>query len=601
MQTILIDRRNIDTELPRAIQAIQSADVIGLDCETHDDDRHAGLNLLMKVNEETRKKAGNTRLFFDMRRTTVCGFSVYPEGADAAWYVNLAHADVENRLTFEEVKPLLDARKPGAHWLCHNAPFELTVFRNSLKYELTNVICTMQLSVSCFGDDNYDKREFQFAGLGGLEKWAIPLFRAAAKGGPEAPEKVLTIQAIKDLRTLGLTELVDDLRPAYIAAMKRAHPDMGGSGAEEVTAAYTRLQEGPIWMEIEDGESSRRFNREVEEIIGKITAKTSDATGSYNGYVDELAYGHGLKQLVKRFFGYQMGTFKETLGDNAHMGQLTGDDVREYGAEDAYWVVPLFRTLLAKLVQESPNAVETFFTQENPMIYIYSDVWVGGMRVNHENIEARRQHERGEYANLLRSLRAALKACPDFPENPNSELLKREKWYANYQRYRDRVRAFRDGEDSEDDYTQCLQVKGSVSSAWADERGGKTSDFSVMHYMPIRTILYDLLGARLQFDMGKVASDGDARGKVRNWLEVNDPNPAKLAVLDCLTAMSGVETRMKLYLTPYVSLTDPETGYLYPTLSSLLNTRRLAASSPNVLALAKRGESTYVRGFFLGD
>lgn len=601
MQTILIDRRNVDTELPRAIEAVQKAAIIGLDCETHDDDRHAGLNFLMKVNEETRKKAGNTRLFFDMRRTTTCGFSIYPEGADAAWYINLNHADVENRLTFAEVRPLLDAKPPGSLWICHNAPFELTVFRNSLGYELTDVVCTMQLSVSCFGDDNYDTQEFQAYGLGGLEKWCRPLFTAAMMGGPEAPEQQLTPQAQKDLRTLGLADMVENLRPYYIVAMKKAHPDMGGSGAEEVTAAYNRLLEGPIWADIEDGETSRRFNREVEDIIGKITAKTSDSAGSYNGYVDELAYGHGLKQLVLRFFGHQMGTFKETLGDSAHMGQLTGDQVRDYGAEDAYWVVPLFNTLLAKLARESPNAVETFFNQENPMIYVYSDVWVGGMKVNFENIEARRQFERAEYANLLRSFKAALRACPDFPSEPNAELLRREKWYKNHQRYRDRIRAFRDSEDSEDDFTQACQVKGAVSTAWAEETGGTTTDYSIMHYMPVRTLLYDLLGARLQFDMGKVASDGDARGKVRLWLEQNDPDPAKLQVLDCLTAMSGVETRMKLYLTPYVSLTDPETGYLYPTLNSLLNTRRLAASSPNVLALAKRGESTYVRGFFLGD
>jgi DNA polymerase I-like protein with 3'-5' exonuclease and polymerase domains len=65
--------------------------------------------------------------------------------------------------------------------------------------------------------------------------------------------------------------------------------------------------------------------------------------------------------------------------------------------------------------------------------------------------------------------------------------------------------------------------------------------------------------------------------------------------------MAGVEQRMKLFLTPYVLLTDPETQRLYPVVNSLLNSRRMAASSPNPMQLAKRGESTYVRGFFLGD
>src|SRR5690606_21965534 len=40
---------------------------------------------------------------------------------------------------------------------------------------------------------------------------------------------------------------------------------------------------------------------------------------------------------------------------------------------------------------------------------------------------------------------------------------------------------------------------------------------------------------------------------------------------------------------------------MYPTVNCLLNTRRLAGSTPNLMQLAKRGESTYVRGFFLPD
>lgn len=175
METVLVDRRNIETELPKMVAAVAAASFIGLDCETHDDNRHEGLNTLMKVNDETRKKAGNSRLMFDMRRTVVTGFSIYPEGSPTAWYINLGHADVHNRVTFDEVREVLDARKTGAHWIAHNAPYELTVFRNSLGYLLTDIICTMQLSVTAFGDDNYDIVEFQAAPLGGMYKWGRDL------------------------------------------------------------------------------------------------------------------------------------------------------------------------------------------------------------------------------------------------------------------------------------------------------------------------------------------------------------------------------------------------------------------------------------------
>ena len=37
---------------------------------------------------------------------------------------------------------------------------------------------------------------------------------------------------------------------------------------------------------------------------------------------------------------------------------------------------------------------------------------------------------------------------------------------------------------------------------------------NLSHYMPVRTILYDLLGCKVVVSHGKVQSDGEARGKV---------------------------------------------------------------------------------------
>src|SRR3546814_20538562 len=63
--------------------------------------------------------------------------------------------------------------------------------------------------------------------------------------------------------------------------------------------------------------------------------------------------------------------------------------------------------------------------------------------------------------------------------------------------------------------------------------------------------------------------------------------------------MAEIEQRMKLYLTPYTQLMDPETSRVYPSVSSKLATRRLAASFPNPMQLAKQGNSTYIRSFYL--
>ena len=187
--------------------------------------------------------------------------------------------------------------------------------------------------------------------------------------------------------------------------------------------------------------------------------------------------------------------------------------------------------------------------------------------------------------------------------------------------------------------------------------------------MPIRTILYDLLGCKVVVSKGKVQSDGEARGRIVDRLKDGrllsrdqiqqafralasqwhpdvhpkdaesqafaterfqtfsaafdrvkaawgaDQEPTRedlepfairhnhhaLKVIDCLNRLAGVEQRMKLYLTPYSQLVDPETGRMYPQVTSLLATRRMAGSNPNPMQLGKRGEAAYIRGFYLGD
>lgn len=558
--TLLIDRRNIDTAGPAVMEMMRNAKtIVGIDCETHDDNRHEGLNQFMKVNEETRKKAGNKKLVFDVNRTVMTGFSLYAEDAPISYYFNLAHADVENRLTWEECKPFLDAKPAGTLWLAHNGPYEITFFAQCHGYQLTNLVCTMQLSVTAFGDDNYDIQNYWTQPLNDLQQHVMPLMLAAQRSTPM------------------------DLEPD------------------------------------EEGGERRRFSREVDDIIGRITAKEADSSTAYNGYVKDLSYGHGLKKLVKMFFGVHMDSFQDTLGENAHMGQITGDQVAAYGADDAYWVVPLFRKLMEYVAAWSPNALGTFFTQENPMIYVFSDIWREGMKVNFSAIEERRVVERAEFARILREMKAAVQACLPWDNDPEPELSKRQDWYYNgdkptaaqgYTRYRDKITKWAMSPDSDDDFEQCFQVSSPVSNAWAEERKEtrKKSEFSITHYMPARVFLYDLLRGKMMFDKGKIASDGEARGKVQDWFKAQLREHGsdaglenKVKVIELMTAMSGVEQRMKLYLTPYVLLTDPETQRMYPVVNCLLNTRRLAASSPNPMQLAKRGESTYVRGFFLPD
>lgn len=528
IDTQLVDARNFDAIAPRIVAAMAAAPFVGIDCETQDDNRHDGLNQFCGYNPETRKKAANKKLVFDIRRTVMTGLSLFPEGHNVAYYINLNHADVENRVPFEKVREILDARKTGALWLAHNAEFEITMFGEAVGYELKDIVCTLQMAVSAYNPDEYAKEDFISAGRGGIASLVPELLRASR------------------------------------------------------------------------GYDGKTMSGELSDLVYKVIAKESSAAHSYNGFIKEIAYGYGLKRLVKSWFNYDMTTFEEVLNGKAHMGQLTGEEVASYGADDAYWAVRVFRKMLDHMAQNAPSAIQAFFEQENPMVPIFSDMHRTGMRVNLPAIHERREMEREENANVLKEMKEAVLQLLPFPDEPHEGLFKRDtNWYPkNFAKYRGQIEKWAKSPNSDDAFEQCQQARGAVSNAWAKERGQKESTgVNLSHYMPMRTLMYDLLREKTIVSDGKTQSDGEARGKLKD--RVKDENAIKM--LECMTKLAGIEQRMKLYLTPYTLLCDPETGRLYPVISSELATRRMGAETPNPMQLAKRGESTYVRGFFEAD
>jgi len=527
--TQLIDKRNFAAYAQRITCAIQAAPFTGLDCETEDSRRHDGLNAYCKYKDDGFK-AANTKLVFDMRRIVMCGFSVFPEGHNQAYYLNLNHADRENRLTWEQVKPILDALPADSYWVAHNAPFERTVFASCFDYDLPRIVCTLQMAVSAYGPDEYQTNK---------------------------------------LITADMTS---------IAGLLRQIGELSHGGYNPLT---------------------REMAPELADLAYKIVAKEASSAHSYNGLIDTIVHGYGLKRAVKTFFNHDMTTFAAALRGHPHMGCLTGDDVAFYGAEDAYWALRLFRYLLDYMTTVCPESIPAFFDQENPMTRVYSDIWRGGMKVNTRAIYRRRDEEREDMAQVLRDLKAAVLQLLPFHTEPHLKLLEVDKaWYPkNWQKYRQQVVDWVCTVDHDDAYRQCQQVRGPVSNAWAAERGDPESQgINLSHYMPVRTLIYDLLQQKLIISEGKTQSDATARGRLKDRV-----TGAGKDLIDGLAKLAGIEQRMKLYLTPYTQLMDPETGCMYPNVSSMLASRRMAASYPNPMQLAKRGESTYVRGFFEAD
>ena len=549
MPSILIDRRNIDQMRDQIIAEMKAATIVGIDTETHDENAHENLK---------KFRGSDTASAFDWRRIELTGLSIWADEAPYSYYFNIGQKDAENRLTFEEIKPILDAKRPDASWIAHNAPFEITVMRANFEYELENIICTMQMAVSAFGPDEYDHEEYISHQLG---------------------------------------------------ALKNLYPE-----ASKQFANYDKSK----------GRDSLNFPQ--QKLLNKVLSKQSKSPDCYQGMVKEISYGYGLKKLVKKFFDYDMETYENVLKKNEAetMRDLTGEQVADYGADDAYWAVRLFYKLYEKMQSHCPNAIPSFFKQENPMIHIFSDIRREGIKINLKAVEKRKSNERVSFVEAIRELKDATRELfHDLPAELNEKLLKYEPWYAKKgQEYRDRLRAWAELPDHDDPLEMAKQVSSSVTTEWLGKEP-KVKPLNLTHYFQTRLFLYDLAGVPVIVKKGKVQSDADTRGEVledlKNSLkeaqEAMEASPEKapeisleifrlkkaIRAVELLGKLAGVEQRMKLYLAPYSLLTDPETGRIYPNVTSMLATRRMAGSNPNSMQLAKRGESTYVRGFLEPD
>jgi len=475
------------------------------------------------------------KLVFDINRTKITGFSIYAKDNSQSYYFNIFHKDVENRIPLEKVIPLLDLlTREDKLLIAHNSVFELTMTKMVWGYDLCR-------------NDNV----------------ICTMIMAVTAYNPDE----YRIEDFTEQRMKPMAPLLKDIKEAFT-------PDAEGN--------YPTYN----------------LNEEQRRIIGQVASKTSTSTFSYNGMVNNITFTYGLKRMVERFFGHKMQTFKETLeaGNAAHMGELTGEQTCSYGADDAFWAVKIYDHLFNYMLNSNPKALQTFYTQENPMAQHYSQMWANGMQIDQEAVASSIQRERKAMAQILRDLKVAIKGALPFPDEYNEAMLKHNKIYRNNSdKYRQAIIDFSNLPDSDDDYTMVRQVKSAITKAWSQEKGDKESkSVNLNYYVTMQTVLYDLLQLKPQYNQGKLTADKDAR---RNLADANKDVP----VIKTLTSLSRVEQAVSLYLTPYSALINPTTGKIHPVVSSELATRRLAMKDPNGMQLAKRGESVYIRGFYLPD
>jgi DNA polymerase I-like protein with 3'-5' exonuclease and polymerase domains len=187
-------------------------------------------------------------------------------------------------------------------------------------------------------------------------------------------------------------------------------------------------------------------------------------------------------------------------------------------------------------------------------------------------------------------------AMTQYSGKASEQLIKYEKWYdKGRQKYLDLIKQLIDFPNNSSDYDLVnYAVRSPVGKGWSGE---DVNSVNLSHYMAMRVILFDILGLKAQVEAGKIQSDGEARDKLREKTE----SELVKGVLDCYKVLGDIDQCLKLYLNNYMKMLDPETGRMYPTISSLLDTRRTAVSNPNSQQLTKFGSSKFVRSFFLPD
>lgn len=538
---LLVDARNFHMIAPQVIAKMQDPNIkyMGFDCETEDSRKHPGLL--------AQQKAKNGKgIIFDIRRTVITGASMYFGDSDGvAYYFNLGHADVENRIAWDDFYKVLEARHDGLQMVCHNAVYERTVFLGVKDYLLKNLICSMYLCVTAYNTDTYN--------LGAL------------------PSAIMN----------GIKPLIGDIVKTWSDYVP----------GKELTPAQA-------------------------DVYYKFAGKESTSAWAYNGIIKTIAWGYGLKQAVKSWFGYEMMTFEQCLRGRNHMGELTGEETYFYGCDDAIWCLRLYHKLMGWLFTENPNVIPTFFRQENPMVEVYSDAWLDGIRINHEKVAEQFEVEKRKAGEVLVKLRKACAKLLPFPAEPNEWLMKADKWYQGegYTKYRAKLEAWiklKPGTVEE----ELSRIGGALFEDGTEEKGiftkkkAPAGNINLTHYMPVRTLIFDLFREKPVYSKGKIQSDADAKGRlterITKRLEAGEGDTefekAKQEVLVQMNELARIEQVMKLYLKPYQNLVDPETGRIYPLITSMLNTRRTSMQDPNGQQLAKNSASSYVRSFYLAD
>lgn len=528
---ILVDRRNYRKIRDEIVAKHEKCSVLGFDIETHDRRCHKALYDWRKSN----KRSGA----FDARRTTVTGFSTYAEGDDVAYYVNLNHADVENRLPWADAKLLLDAKPKDVPFVIHNVPFEWRMMKHTYDFDLGETIDTLQLAVSTFGPDEYPLNKL----VACLPKWEftklVPDIDKAFAGWDGHAE---------------LTPRQADLLGKVVGKSSSAEHSYNGL-VDHAKYGYGLKALVKGFLDGEIGSFQGLLDQFDAQDMGDLTG---EQTAKYGGE-DSYWCVKLMNALLLKIRPEALEAFLRTENEMTHLyGEMAVGGAR-VSMPEVLKAEQVELTNQAEATEKLRNACQAEVQRQ---LDLHAD-----------------ELDRPEIAEALKTGDEALLLQFGFPtEAPVKCLMKDKYWYS--------------GKPGKED-TRPYEKYRLMAMTWARK---DRKPVNPVHYMVCRTILYDLFRLKPIYAKGKLQSDKDCRGTLLETAEGH----AKTA-LEAFSLLAGIDQRLKLYIVPYKALVDPDTGRVYPIYSSMLASRRMAAELPNTMQLGKRGVGQYIRGFYKPD
>jgi DNA polymerase I-like protein with 3'-5' exonuclease and polymerase domains/5'-3' exonuclease len=319
-------------------------------------------------------------------------------------------------------------------------------------------------------------------------------------------------------------------------------------------------------------------------------------------HIDELSENHGLKDLTKRYFGYNQLHYEDVIEKGKTMQDYTGQHVFQYGADDPLVTAHLFD--LFQIILHIEHTWEFVRDCEFPTIQLLAESYVDGVSFDLEAVESQRAEDQAVYDTCLARMR---------------ELLKENAWNMAEMTESAKILYLADinpkgtGEEPEVEELAKSFLYSDIKEIVEIGKNGKPkkpvitgTQLNLDSPKQMQYLFYGTLGLPIRIRDFKISDTRKAKG-LQGTPQVNDDAVTeaifngdatgwKQEVLENFSKAKKCATRVKLFHTKFPLWLHPKDGNVHPRFNSCgTESRRPTGGSPNLLQLSKKGEGAKVR------